>query len=56
MVLKKNVHKKLLRLHRLVGKEIRSRHHFRLNRVCDLLEVMSDVIVLRDSWERGKSR
>lgn len=53
MILKKMVHRKLLKLNQLVGEEIRSRHRFRLRRACEFLERMSDLIVKRDSWEKG---
>jgi hypothetical protein len=56
-ILKKSIHLKLLKLHRLVGVEIRSRHRFRFSRACNLLEIMSDLIIKRDSWERsGKEK
>ncbi|GEM_PF-5670739 len=55
-ILKKGIHLKLLKLHRLVGAQIGSRYRFRFSRACKLLETMSDLVIKRDSWEMREEK
>lgn len=56
-ILKKSAHLKLLKLHRLVGAQIGSRYRLQFSRMCKLLEIMSGLVIKRDSWEkRGKEK
>ncbi len=52
-ILKKGIHKEFLKLHQFFGAEIRSRHRFRLGHACDALELMTALIIKRESWEKG---
>ena len=54
-ILTEKSHKKLLGMHRDLGKEICWRSRFGYGRTLNLLSGMEELLIRRDSWEGRKS-
>jgi len=53
-MLTEKVHKKLLGMHKSLGKEIRWRSRFGFGKALDLLDAMHELLILRGSWEKKR--
>ena len=54
LILRKKAHRRLLKLHQALGKEIRCRGRMRFGKTMATLDVMQELLVRRDSWEEKK--
>jgi hypothetical protein len=53
--LTEKTHRKLLRMYRVLGKEICWRSRFGYGRTLEILEAMHELLIQRNSWEGRKS-
>ncbi len=54
LILRKKAHRRLLRLYRALGKEIRCPSRMRFGKTMATLDVMQELLIRRDSWEEKK--
>jgi hypothetical protein len=54
LILRKKGHRRLLRLYRALGKEIRCPGRMRFGKTMATLDVMQELLIRRDSWEEKK--
>ena len=54
LILRKKAHRRLLRIYRALGKEIRCPGRMRFGKTMATLDVMQELLIRRDSWEEKK--
>ncbi|MFH0985392.1 MAG: hypothetical protein V1882_07625 [Candidatus Omnitrophota bacterium] len=54
LILRKKAHRRLLRIYRALGKEIRCLGRMRFGKTMATLDVMQERLIRRDSWEEKK--
>jgi len=54
LILRKKAHRRLLKLHQALGKEIRCLGRMRFGKTMATLDVMQELLIRRDSWEEKK--
>jgi hypothetical protein len=54
LILRKKAHRRLLKLYRVLGNEIRCTGRMRFGKTMATLDVMQELLVRRDSWEEKK--